>query len=395
MSQIQREYSIEEISAMLDGKQVPPPMVTAPDRTTARKTTPAPKARTTSQEAPVLHSPIKLHKLIIPRKPTIPILEFVNVANGQSISTDLENTLILPSALKDGVYQIIGDEMIPAKRESPEDFPVPVQLAGKPKSRVTIAAGEESRTFVDILKRAFEFTSDDTLRPAMTGILLDEGTVTATNGHVLFHEDFGPLKGAKAVILSQTAIKFIIKGLAGKPISITHYPPSQKGSANDYLQIQSGVLELRAQMVDATFPNYKSVIPDDAETAITLDRKQLLDDLRYLRKYVSATLSKQIVCSVSPAGELTILAKDEDKEISSTKKLSVTRGTCNPTVPKSDLRLVMPKRYDETDKAVAVLQKAGFTFGMNLDDLSTVLESLTGQKAEMQYSTPTRAFIIH
>jgi hypothetical protein len=107
---------------------------------------------------------------------SIPILENVAVSKNTVRVTDLESEIILTNVpVEDGIYSIINGAFKPALMEL-DDYPIPQSERYKGSNS---AGSLEVQTLATIFSEAKNMVGDDDLRPAMTGVCIqNEGDVT-------------------------------------------------------------------------------------------------------------------------------------------------------------------------------------------------------------------------
>lgn len=146
---------------------------------------------------------------VINRRTTLPILEHVCVRNGCLSATDLENTIRMSvdddrsytmplnilkiilkakpkvleiDVLEDGKVQVKYDSRtVSFQSRDPKEFP------NLPEGKYE-DAGKWTPAIIKALYSQLPYTSNDELKPALTGVLIDQnGTLSscATDGHIL------------------------------------------------------------------------------------------------------------------------------------------------------------------------------------------------------------------
>lgn len=126
----------------------------------------------------------------------------------------------------------------------------------------------------DGLSRVRPAVSPEESRPALNGILVEQGESTAfaaTDAHRLHlaRADVALGGGGILPLASVTAI-----------LDVLDSGDAEIAWAKDAVLVRAGDLTVRAKLVDAHFPPYRQVIPQRTEYAITIDRSQLMSALR-------------------------------------------------------------------------------------------------------------------
>lgn len=209
-----------------------------------------------------------------------------------------------------------GKRTFKHKGEAIDNFPKLPEFTS-PK-RIMKIADDEMR----MLKTATKFTSDDDLRPAMTGVYVGND-IAATDAHRLYYE---PLEKAvqQSFILPLDAVK-LITSIGGtwtvysqppakpkKQDSATKKPVLQQSSAYILLE-NSDKVQLYIRTIDARFPEYSVVIPKKRpERTFIFDHKELSDELKILLKYAN-TATHQVTLDCK-SGKMQLMAADFDFE---------------------------------------------------------------------------------
>lgn len=144
--------------------------------------------------------------------------------------------------------------------------------------------------FVDRFAKAKRFTSNDDLRPAMTGINLafsyGKLEICATDAHKLYTADFD-------VSGNKEEVSFICKDLvAGIITSIkTVFSISISRGVKYALFEVNGNIRIISRIIDEKYPNYKSVIPENTQSS-TVNKKQLLTNIEKALLFANKTTNK-------------------------------------------------------------------------------------------------------
>jgi DNA polymerase-3 subunit beta len=107
---------------------------------------------------------------------------------------------------------------------------------------------------------------------------------------------------ARETIIPAKALHLIARTIEGTDNSLS--------VSATHLRLTFGQTTLVARLIDETFPNYESVIPQDNDKVMTVRREDLLNALRRVALYASAT-THQVRFGISAAA-LTIAAQDAD-----------------------------------------------------------------------------------
>jgi DNA polymerase-3 subunit beta len=205
-------------------------------------------------------------------------------------------------------------------------------------------------------------TSNDDLRPVMTGVLFQmspEGiNFVATDAHKL-------VKYSRTDISSTESVDFIVPK---KPLSLLK---SIIGSNDENVVVEYnnanakfifGDYELTIRLIDGTYPAYEKVIPTENPNKLIIDRDQFLKSVKRV-SLLSNKQTHQIKLSLSPT-ELNINAEDKDYSNKADERL-----TCS---------------YEGEDIRI----------GFNARFLSEMLSNMTSEEIQLEMSVPNKAGII-
>jgi DNA polymerase-3 subunit beta len=330
---------------------------------------------------------------VVPSKSTAPILENI-------LFDLLGDTLVLTATDMDislaVTVQVKGKEdgriAVPAKRlldtvRSLTDATVAFNIdTTTNKIRLTTSTGEYTLTGenakefpampqfksvsdvaldVTTLKRLIHRTafavSSDELRPAMMGVLLQargkELRAVSTDGHRLVRviQNLDKESGlARETIVPAKVLHLIARTLEGTDNTLS--------VSETHLRLTFGQTTLVARLIDETFPNYESVIPQDNDKTMIVRREDLLSGLRRVALYASAT-THQVRFGVSSAA-LMIAAQDTDMG--------------------GEARETMPCEFSGETLEIA----------FNATYLMDLLTHIDGERVRFRFGAPTRAGIV-
>jgi len=246
-----------------------------------------------------------------------------------------------------GKYKIGG--------ESADDFPK------EPQPGDATSFSIASIALVESINKTIFAVSNDTLRPAMTGVFfeLNEGNINfvSTDAHRL-------VQFSRFEINNKVKDGFIVpkKGLQQMrnvlPAEDTQLEISYNSS---HIFISNNNLKMSCRLVDARFPDYKAVIPTGNPYTLTINRTDLISALRRVSIFANKTTS-QVVFDII-GNSLAISAQDIDFSYEGKETLSC--------------------QYSGEDMKIAFNAKLMIELVNNLD----------GAEVQLELSTPTRAGI--
>lgn len=176
----------------------------------------------------------------------------------------------------------------------------------------------------DVLARAVNntifATSNDELRPAMTGVYVNLGdkntTFVATDGHRL-------VRYRRADVKSENGSSIIIPRKALNLLKATLPTENTEVSLNFNLSnafFKFGNIRMICRLIDERFPDYENVIPATNSIRMTIERSDLLGALKRISIYANKT-THQVRLKIT-GSELQISAEDLDFSNEANERLS-------------------------------------------------------------------------
>jgi DNA polymerase III subunit beta len=163
-------------------------------------------------------------------------------------------------------------------------------------------------------------TSNDELRPAMTGVFVNLGekntTFVATDGHRL-------VRYRRADVKSDNGSSIIIPRKALNLLKATLPTENTEVSVNFNLSnafFKFGNIRMICRLIDERFPDYENVIPTNNNIRMTIERSDLLGALKRISIYANKT-THQVRLKIT-GSELQISAEDLDFSNEANERLS-------------------------------------------------------------------------
>lgn len=221
-------------------------------------------------------------KSVISRRATLPALAQVAVRKGQMSATDLEIGFTTKTDLKDGMYQIVGKELVPSELAT-DDFPV-LPRADKPVINI------DKNLLMRELDRASQVASTDETRYILTG------------AHVSFEGGTGRVQGTNGKMLSDSLFpvdkKASYAGILPSPKKIVRalrsVVPAKDGTVtistnkdNTLMEIGTPDNYITTKMIEGNFPNTDQVRPYISQQA-AVDKVELDRAMKELGPYIEA-----------------------------------------------------------------------------------------------------------
>lgn len=324
---------------------------------------------------------IKVLNKVFPKKSQLkdlPILHSAEVVKAGAVTvTDLDNTLkyyIRPA----GADFTIGKENLNILSAEFTTEPGKITGAGissyigsvaefpriEPAGKDLTAAGEipEPAEFIEALNTAIRYISTDETRLQLCGINwnIAAGTVTGTNGHILFEKiqknrpacNIEPDQDHRDIIINDKAAR-ILKAI--QPARLFFQVDEKQ--ADFYGTDKAGKdFYFITRIITGPYPNYKKVIPDQQRAKLFLEfnRRALLDELKRFRTYAhKKTRNLKLII----------------------EKNKITGRVYDPDI---NTEFMQPIPGTVTIKTSA-LKDIPFTTGCNIDNLKILLESTEAQ----------------
>ena len=163
-------------------------------------------------------------------------------------------------------------------------------------------------------------TSNDELRPAMTGVYVNLGekntTFVATDGHRLVRYRRTDVKSdnGNAIIIPRKALNLLKATLPAENTDVV----VNFNMANAFFRF--GNIRMICRLIDERFPDYENVIPSGNNIKMTIGRNDLLGALKRISIYANKT-THQVRLKIT-GSELQISAEDLDFSNEANERLS-------------------------------------------------------------------------
>lgn len=222
--------------------------------------------------------------------------------------------------------------------------------------------GDEIKINGKLLKEALQFVDyacdeKETIRPVMTGIFFERDesgkmNLVATDSRKLARVTTKKeLDKDISLLVPRKASDILLGILPEEEITINYN--------NSYLQIEFDNTKFLTRLISTKFPDYRNILPKGNEIIVTLDKKELLNTVKNLKK-------------------LTTLAK----MLFSFKKNEVTISVMNENSDKQEVKLEC-KGNEEIEIA------------FNPEYLVDILNSIKEDEVKFKMSAPTKAVLIN
>jgi DNA polymerase-3 subunit beta len=217
-----------------------------------------------------------------------------------------ENTYSIEISSDNGRYKLAG--------ENSTDFPkIPEVTDG---FNVDISSDVLSSAIVNSIFA----TSNDELRPAMTGVYFKlsetNATFVATDGHRLirYRRVDVASEADHAIIIPRKALNLLKTTLPSENSNVV----VEFNKANAFFHFNN--IKMICRLIDERFPDYENVIPADNDNHMSIDRMELLHSLKRISIYANRT-TNQVRLKIT-GSELQISAEDLDFSNEANERLS-------------------------------------------------------------------------
>jgi DNA polymerase-3 subunit beta len=260
-----------------------------------------------------------------------------------------ESTYSIEIISDNGRYKLSG--------ENATDFPkVP-----------TVSNDYSAHVSTEVLSRAINntifATSNDELRPAMTGVYVNLGdkntTFVATDGHRLVRYRRADVKSdnGASIIIPRKALNLLKATLPSENTEVT----VNFNLSNAYFKFNH--IRMICRLIDERFPDYENVIPATNNIKMSIERTDLLGALKRISIYANKT-THQVRLKIT-GSELQISAEDLDFSNEANERLSC--------------------EHDGEDIEI----------GFNAKFLIEMLTNMDSSKIRLTMSAPNKAGVLH
>jgi len=203
--------------------------------------------------------------------------------SGKELSFDLQNGYKTIIKTKGGKWTLTG--------EDPNDFPMPAEV--EDSKEIDISGALITR----YLPKAIHAASSDELRRSMNGVYFEikkgEFKVVATDGHRLvkiINSNFDYTGEKTTMLVPIKTCQLMTKLFKGK--SANESEPASEGEeisesqkvkvffSNEFLRCSFNNVTINSRLIDDTFPNYESVIPNDNEKILKVAKNDLIGSVK-------------------------------------------------------------------------------------------------------------------
>jgi DNA polymerase III subunit beta len=217
-----------------------------------------------------------------------------------------ESTYSIEIISDNGRYKLSG--------ENATDFPKVPSVSNDFSAEIS------SEVLARAINNTIFATSNDELRPAMTGVYVNLGennsTFVATDGHRLVRYRRADVKSSNgsSIIIPRKALNLLKATLPSENTDVS----VSFNLSNAYFKF--GNLRMICRLIDERFPDYDNVIPTQNNITMSIERSDLLGALKRISIYANKT-THQVRLKIT-GSELQISAEDLDFSNEANERLS-------------------------------------------------------------------------
>ncbi len=217
-----------------------------------------------------------------------------------------ESTYSIEISSDNGRYKLAG--------ENATDFPKVPSVSND------FSAAISSEVLSRAVNNTIFATSNDELRPAMTGVYVNLGekntTFVATDGHRLVRYRRTDIKSdnGNSIIIPRKALNLLKATLPTENTDVS----IDFNMSNAFFKF--GNIRMICRLIDERFPDYENVIPSQNPIKMTISRTDLLGSLKRISIYANKT-THQVRLKIT-GSELQVSAEDLDFSNEANERLS-------------------------------------------------------------------------
>ncbi len=266
----------------------------------------------------------------------------------QPLTFNIDKNFAIEITSDNGKYKVMG--------ENPDNFPK------EPNADDTTSFEMSATALLTAINKTLFATSNDDLRPAMTGVFfeLDKKGLqcVATDAHRLVRYKRTDVKCPKAdsFIVPKKPLNLVKAAIPDTDQSVTINYNS------NHLFIRYGTTQMSCRLIDARFPDYKVVIPTGNPYTLVVNTSEFQSALRRVSIFSNKS-TNQVALNIS-GSELQLAAQDVDFSFEGNERMKC--------------------QYNGEDLLIA----------FNAKFLIEMLGAADSDEVQIELSTPTKAGIV-
>jgi DNA polymerase-3 subunit beta len=214
----------------------------------------------------------------------------------QPLAFNIDKNFAVEITSDNGKYKVMG--------ENPDNFPK--EPAADDTTSFTLSAS----SLITAINKTLFATSNDDLRPAMTGVFfeLDKKGLqcVATDAHRLVRYKRKDVKCPKneSFIVPRKPLNLLKAAIPANEDELT------LSYNSNHFFVKHGTTQMSCRLIDARFPDYKVVIPSDNPYRLTVNKADFQSALRRVSIFSNKS-TNQVALNIS-GSELQLAAQDVD-----------------------------------------------------------------------------------
>jgi DNA polymerase-3 subunit beta len=266
----------------------------------------------------------------------------------QPLAFNIDKNFAVEITSDNGKYKVMG--------ENPDNFPK------EPAADDTTSFTLTSSALITAINKTLFATSNDDLRPAMTGVFfeLDKKGLqcVATDAHRLVRYKRKDVKCPKtdSFIVPRKPLNLLKSAIHSNEDELT------LSYNSNHLFVKHGTTQMSCRLIDARFPDYKVVIPADNPYRLTVNKNDFQSALRRVSIFSNKS-TNQVALNIS-GSELQLAAQDVDFSFEGNERMKC--------------------QYNGEDLVIA----------FNAKFLIEMLSAADSDEVNLELSTPTKAGLI-
>jgi DNA polymerase-3 subunit beta len=223
----------------------------------------------------------------------------------QPLAFNIDKNFAVEITSDNGKYKVMG--------ENPDNFPK------EPTADDTTSFTLSSSSLMTAINKTLFATSNDDLRPAMTGVFfeLDKKGMqcVATDAHRLVRYKRKDVKCPKSesFIVPRKPLNLLKAAIPSNDDELT------LSYNSNHFFVKHGTTQMSCRLIDARFPDYKVVIPADNPYRLTVNKADFQSALRRVSIFSNKS-TNQVALNIS-GSELQLTAQDVDFSFEGTERM--------------------------------------------------------------------------
>jgi DNA polymerase III sliding clamp (beta) subunit (PCNA family) len=324
----------------------------------------------------------------------ISIIENFVVENGVGRVSDLESNYTFPAPnLSNGIYRIV-DKAVQFQPDYKEIDDYPRDMTNE-SAETLFAINSDALAYY--LEKTNKFEGDDELRPQFSGthfdyILGSEFNLVATDQHAIcifnianFVTIKKDAKAFKFTIPTNTLLTFLNSLSAGEPLII------KKNDTNVIFEATTSKFSIR--IIDATYPDYKSIIPKSSPIEMDIDSSQLRECLKSkeVEAFIKENKKEGKIALFDKVGEIDGTKRALYVGVNFNKTTENVKRVCSVEIKEQEkefetpynIVMIMPIMVEDADK---------FSFGVEY--LKLAIDTIPVENLKLGYRSKVAGIVI-